>query len=81
LNSLNIKKILFEELLDKVQKPGRYTGKEFNEIVKKEDASTVKIALAFPDLYEIGMSYLGFKILYEIINKEDDAQVGREERR
>jgi radical SAM superfamily enzyme YgiQ (UPF0313 family) len=63
--------------LDKVQKPGRYTGKEFNEIVKKEDASTVKIALAFPDLYEIGMSYLGFKILYEIINKEDDALAER----
>jgi len=73
LNSLNIKKILFEELLDKVEKPGRYTGKEFNEIIKKEDASTIKIALAFPDLYEIGMSYLGFKILYEIINKRDDA--------
>ena len=70
---MNIKKILFEELLDKVQKPGRYTGKEFNEIVKEEDASTVKIALTFPDLYEIGMSYLGFKILYEIINKRDDA--------
>ena len=70
---MDIKKILFEELLDKVQKPGRYTGKEFNETVKKEDASTVKIALAFPDLYEIGMSYLGFKILYEIINKKDDA--------
>jgi len=70
---LNIKKILFEELLDKVEKPGRYTGKEFNETIKKEDASTIKIALAFPDLYEIGMSYLGFKILYEIINKRDDA--------
>jgi hypothetical protein len=70
---LDIKKILFEELLDKVEKPGRYTGKEFNEIVKEEDASTVKIALSFPDLYEIGMSYLGFKILYEIINKRDDA--------
>jgi len=77
LNSLNIKKILFEELLDKVQKPGRYTGKEFNETVKKEDASTVKIALTFPDLYEIGMSYLGFKILYEIINKRDDASAER----
>jgi len=77
LNSLNIKKILFEDLLDKVEKPGRYTGKEFNEIVKKEDASTVKIALAFPDLYEIGMSYLGFKILYEIINKRDDALTER----
>ncbi len=65
---MDIKKILFEELLDKVEKPGRYTGKEFNEIVKEEDVSTVKIALAFPDLYEIGMSYLGFKILYEILN-------------
>ena len=74
---MNIKKILFEELLDKVQKPGRYTGKEFNEIVKEEDASTVKIALTFPDLYEIGMSYLGFKILYEIINKREDALAER----
>lgn len=77
MNSLDIKKILFEELLDKVQKPGRYTGKEFNEVVKEEDESTVKIAFAFPDLYEIGMSYLGFKILYEIINKRDDALAER----
>lgn len=74
---MDIKKILFDELLDKVEKPGRYTGKEFNEIVKEEDASTVKIALAFPDLYEIGMSYLGFKILYDIINKRDDALAER----
>jgi radical SAM family uncharacterized protein len=74
---LDIKKILFEEFLDKVEKPGRYTGKEFNEISKKENISTVKIALAFPDLYEIGMSYLGFKILYEIINKRDDALAER----
>ncbi len=73
MNGLNIEKILFEELLDKVEKPGRYTGKEFNETVKKEDAHTIKIALTFPDLYEIGMSYLGFKILYEIINKKNGA--------
>jgi len=77
LNSLNIKKILFEELLDKVEKPGRYTGKEFNEIVKEENKSTIKIALTFPDLYEIGMSYLGYKILYEIINRRDDALAER----
>lgn len=74
---MDIKKILFEELLDNVEKPGRYTGKEFNEIVKEGDRSTVKIALAFPDLYEIGMSYLGFKILYEIINKIDGALAER----
>jgi len=74
---LDIKKILFEELLDKIEKPGRYIGKEFNEIVKEEDISTVKMALVFPDLYEIGMSYLGFKILYEIINTRDDALAER----
>ncbi|MDD5015459.1 MAG: TIGR03960 family B12-binding radical SAM protein [Atribacterota bacterium] len=74
---MDIKKILLEGLLDKVEKPGRYTGKEFNEIVKEENTSTVKMALVFPDLYEIGMSYLGFKILYEIINKRDDALAER----
>jgi radical SAM family uncharacterized protein len=74
---INIKKILFEELLDKVEKPGRYTGKEYNEIIKREKKSTIKVVLAFPDLYEIGMSYLGFKILYEIINKRDDALAER----
>jgi radical SAM family uncharacterized protein len=76
---LNLKKILFEDLLDKVQKPGRYTGKEYNEIIKKEKKNNalIKIALTFPDLYEIGMSYLGFKILYEIINRRDDALAER----
>ncbi|MEA1939409.1 MAG: TIGR03960 family B12-binding radical SAM protein, partial [Candidatus Caldatribacteriota bacterium] len=72
---MDLRKILFEKIFDKVQKPGRYTGKEFNEIVKMEEKNNplVKIALTFPDLYEIGMSYLGFKILYEIINNRDDA--------
>ena len=57
-----------------MQKPGRYTGKELNEIVKMEEKNNhlVKIALTFPDLYEIGMSYLGFKILYELINQRKD---------
>ncbi len=68
---------MFEELLDKIEKPGRYTGKEYNEIVKNENESKIKIALTFPDLYEIGMSYLGFKILYEIINQRDDASAER----
>ncbi len=60
-------------MLKQVEKPGRYTGKEYNEIVKENDNHLIKIALAFPDLYEIGMSYLGFKILYEIINKRADS--------
>ena len=72
---MNLEKILFEKILNKVQKPGRYIGKEFNEIVKKEGKkhSIINMALAFPDLYEIGMSYLGFKILYELINQRKDA--------
>lgn len=64
-------------LLKKVEKPGRYTGKEYNEIVKKNSTNLIKIALAFPDLYEIGMSHLGFKILYDIINRRDDAWAER----
>ena len=72
---MSLKKVLFEKILNQVQKPGRYTGKEFNEIIKTENKNhpLVKIALTFPDLYEIGMSYLGFKILYELINQRQDA--------
>jgi len=71
---LELKKILFEKILDKVQKPGRYVGKEFNEVIKIENKENplVKVALTFPDLYEIGMSYLGFKILYELLNQRQD---------
>jgi len=72
-----IKKILYQEILEHVEKPGRYTGNEYNEIVKKSDHQIIKVALAFPDLYEIGMSYQGFKILYDIINKRKDALAER----
>jgi radical SAM family uncharacterized protein/radical SAM-linked protein len=51
-----------------VEKPGRYTGGEWNEIRKNPSAVRTKVALAFPDVYEIGMSYLGQKILYSLIN-------------
>ncbi|MDD3656814.1 MAG: TIGR03960 family B12-binding radical SAM protein [Atribacterota bacterium] len=69
--------MIINRILEKVEKPGRYTGKEYNEIVKKNDSQLIKIALAFPDLYEIGMSYLGFKILYDIINKREDSWAER----
>jgi radical SAM family uncharacterized protein len=75
--SKEIKAVLFEEILKNVEKPGRYIGKEYNEIIKSGNDKMVKIALAFPDLYEIGMSYLGFKILYDIINSRDDALAER----
>ncbi|MFC2160822.1 TIGR03960 family B12-binding radical SAM protein, partial [Acidobacteriota bacterium] len=61
-----------EDILKQVQRPGRYLGGEWNEIRKDPDSVKLKTALAFPDLYEIGMSYLGQKILYDVINKRSD---------
>lgn len=58
------------DILSQVQKPARYTGGEFGSICKSDEETKVAIALAFPDVYEVGMSYLGFKILYHILNQE-----------
>jgi len=59
-------------ILYQVGKPSRYIGGEYNSVVKKHDESMMKFLLVFPDIYDIGMSHLGLKILYEIINKRDD---------
>lgn len=59
----------YEGFLHRVTKPARYLGGEHGEIVKSWDSVDCRICLAFPDLYDIGMSHLGFKILYSIINK------------
>jgi radical SAM family uncharacterized protein/radical SAM-linked protein len=59
-----------KRLLARVEKPGRYVGGEWNEIKKKPGTADFKVALAFPDVYEIGMSYLGQKILYALLNKD-----------
>jgi radical SAM family uncharacterized protein len=56
-------------VLPRVEKPGRYVGGEWNEIRKDPGRVRIKVALAFPDVYEIGMSYLGQKILYARLNK------------
>ncbi len=57
-----------EEILRCVEKPGRYLGGEWNEIRKDPSQAKAKVALIFPDSYEIGMSYLGQKILYTLLN-------------
>lgn len=57
-----------EEILKVVEKPGRYSGGEWNEVKKDPSRVEIKIALVFPDLYEVGMSYLGQKILYFLLN-------------
>ncbi len=65
------------DILSSVQKPARYTGGEFGSIVKPAAETEVTIALAFPDVYEVGMSYLGFKILYHLLNKEQGVAAER----
>ncbi|MDD4013198.1 MAG: TIGR03960 family B12-binding radical SAM protein [Candidatus Omnitrophica bacterium] len=61
-----------KDMLSRVYKPGRYTGGETNSVVKEHGPGKVSIALAYPDMYEIGMSYLGIKILYHLLNERDD---------
>ena len=65
-----------EQILDRVllqvERPGRYVGGEYNSVVKDWDAASVRVALAFPDLYDLGMSNLGIMILYEQLNRQPD---------
>lgn len=63
---------LSEEILLKVEKPARYIGGEYNAVVKNPDQVDVRIAMCFPDVYEIGMSHLGMQILYDMYNKRED---------
>lgn len=63
----------WEYLLDGVQKPARYTGGELGSVVKDKSSVKVRYAFCFPDSYEIGMSHLGMKILYGLVNERKDA--------
>lgn len=63
--------IIHRDVLPLVQKPSRYLGTEHNAIHKNPDVITVRLALAFPDLYDIGLGNLGLHILYAILNKLD----------
>jgi radical SAM family uncharacterized protein len=60
-----------ELILSRVQKPARYTGGEYNAVVKDRKAVDTRVALCFPDIYEIGMSNLGIRILYGLLNEMD----------
>lgn len=61
-----------EQMLKKAEKPARYTGGEINMVRKDPERVSVRFGFAFPDMYEIGMSYLGMQILYDILNKNDE---------
>lgn len=59
-----------ERLLQRVQKPARYVGGEVNAVVKRKEDVDVRFAFCFPDVYEVGMSHLGMKILYGLFNAQ-----------
>ena len=62
---------LLQRILPEVQKPARYTGGEYNEIRKNPEDVRVRVAFCFPDTYEIGMSNVGMRILYGVMNEMD----------
>lgn len=66
-----------ERTLLRVQKPARYTGGEINQVVKDWNRITTKVALVFPDLYDLGMSNLGLAILYDLLNQRSDVLAER----
>ena len=61
-----------DKYLQDVQKPARYTGGELNSIVKDKTKVDIRYAFCFPDVYEVGMSHLGMKILYGLLNSRTD---------
>lgn len=68
MNKLALK----DEILLQVEKPARYIGNEVNAVVKDKGLVDIRIAMCFPDVYEIGMSHLGIQILYDMFNRFED---------
>ena len=66
-----------DDILHEVSKPARYSGGEWNSIIKDWQATPIRISLAFPDIYEVGMSNLALPILYEILNSQPDVLAER----
>lgn len=66
-----------ERILPRVQKPARYTGGEINQVLKNWASARTHVALIFPDLYDLGMSNLGWAILYDLLNRREDVWAER----
>jgi len=66
-----------DRILPRVTQPARYAGHEWNAIAKDWDATDVRLALVYPDAYEIGMSNLGLMILYDLVNRQPDMAAER----
>jgi len=66
-----------QKILNRVQKPGRYTGGEWNMVTKDWSTVEVRTVLSYPDIYEVGMSGITIPILYELINRKENALAER----
>lgn len=74
---MGFEKVEYQHLLASVLKPSRYINKELHSYHKQPSRKTVNFCLAFPDVYEVGFSNLGLKILYTILNEEPDTVADR----
>ena len=68
---------LSDDILLRVEKPARYLGNEVNAVYKNPEDVAVRFAMCFPDVYEIGMSYLGIQIIYDMLNQREDTYCER----
>ena len=68
---------LTDDILLKIEKPARYLGNEYNAVYKDTAAVDIRFAMCFPDVYEIGMSYMGIQIIYDMLNRRDDVYCER----
>ena len=68
---------LSDEILLSIEKPARYLGNEVNAVIKDPSQVDIRFAMAFPDVYEIGMSYLGIQIIYDMLNQREDTYCER----
>ena len=73
-----VRERILREVVPFVEKPSRYIGREFLTVHKNPEAAAVRVALAFPDVYEIGMSHLGLKFLYQLLNRRPEVVAERE---
>ena len=69
----SLRQKVLNDILPLVEKPGRYIGGEHNSVSKPWDSVSTRFLFAFPDVYDVGMSYLGLRVLYHLINQREDA--------
>jgi radical SAM family uncharacterized protein len=74
---LRLEMMIIDSVLFRVTKPARYTGGEWNSVVKDWESTEIRVVISYPDLYEIGMSNLGLAIIYDLLNQQPDVLAER----